>query len=403
LGATQAEGEAAFIGALFQNLGRMLAQFYFPEEAASIRGLVNATHDPVSEEVASKRVLGLSFEALGLGVSKAWGLPESIQRCIVKPAGEPPMHPAKDPHSNLRWGVRAANEMADAMLHADAAVVDVRLAQVGRRYARSLGLSVDQMQHATVAAREKLTELAQAMEITVQPDSLAANLLSPTSYPAPEPDAQPSAYGETLRANELRATEPAESAAAAPVEPLDGPVKTVAASDQVAQTLTAGIQDITNAMVEDFKLSDILRMILEAMFRALDFQRVVFCLRDPNIDTLTGRFGLGAGVEGVVKTFSVYLGPSKVPDLFATICSKGADTLISDASDPRIAERLPAWYRQTYHAPTFLILPLQLKGKPFGLIYADKADKSGLVVGERELSLLRTLRNQAVMAFKQSS
>ena len=403
LGATQAEGEAAFIGALFQNLGRMLAQFYFPEEAASIRGLVNATHDPVSEEVASKRVLGLSFEALGLGVSKAWGLPESIQRCIVKPAGEPPMHPAKDPHSNLRWGVRAANEMADAMLHADAAVVDVRLAQVGRRYARSLGLSVDQMQHATVAAREKLTELAQAMEITVQPDSLAANLLSPTSYPAPEPDAQPSAYGETLRANELRATEPAESAAAAPVDPLDDRVKTVAASDQVAQTLTAGIQDITNAMVEDFKLSDILRMILEAMFRALDFQRVVFCLRDPKTDTLTGRFGLGAGVEGVVKMFSVYLGPSNAPDLFATICSKGADTLISDASDPRIAARLPAWYGHAYHAPTFLILPLLLKGKPFGLIYADKADCSSLLLSEKELSLLRTLRNQAVMAFKQSS
>jgi len=403
LGATQVEGEEAFIGALFQNLGRMLAQFYFPEEAASIRGLVNATHDPVSEEVASKRVLGLSFEALGLGVSKAWGLPESIQRCIVKPAGEPPMHPAKDPHSNLRWGVRAANEMADAMLHADVAVVDVRLAQVGRRYARSLGLSVDQMQRATVAAREKLTELAQAMEIIVQPDSLAANLLSPTSYPASEPDAQPSAYGETLRANELRATEPVESAAAAPVDPPDDRVKTVAASDQVAQTLTAGIQDVTNAMVEDFKLSDILRMILEAMFRALDFQRVVFCLRDPKTDTLTGRFGLGAGVEGVVKTFSVYLGPSKVPDLFATICSRGADTLISDASDPRIAARLPAWYGDAYHAPTFLILPLQLKGKPFGLIYADKADRSSLLLSEKELSLLRTLRNQAVMAFKQSS
>jgi len=254
-----------------------------------------------------------------------------------------------------------------------------------------------------VAAREKLTELAQAMEITVQPDSLAANLLSPTSYPASEPDAQPSAYGETLRANELRATEPAESAAAAPVDPLDDRVKTVAASDQVAQTLTAGIQDITNAMVEDFKLSDILRMILEAMFRALDFQRVVFCLRDPKTDTLTGRFGLGAGVEGVVKTFSVYLGPSNAPDLFATICSKGADTLINDASDPRIAARLPAWYGHAYHAPTFLILPLLLKGKPFGLIYADKADCSSLLLSEKELSLLRTLRNQAVMAFKQSS
>jgi hypothetical protein len=50
-----------------------------------------------------------------------------------------------------------------------------------------------------------------------------------------------------------------------------------------------------------------------------------------------------------------------------------------------------------------LILPLQLKGRPFGLIYADKADKGGLTVNEKELSLLRTLRNQAVMAFKQSS
>ena len=36
---------------------------------------------------------------------------------------------------------------------------------------------------------------------------------------------------------------------------------------QVAETLTAGIQDITNAMVEDFKLSDVLRMILETMLQ----------------------------------------------------------------------------------------------------------------------------------------
>jgi hypothetical protein len=50
-----------------------------------------------------------------------------------------------------------------------------------------------------------------------------------------------------------------------------------------------------------------------------------------------------------------------------------------------------------------LILPLLLKGKPFGMIYADKTEKGGLKVDEKELALLRTLRNQAVMAFKQSS
>jgi hypothetical protein len=144
-------------------------------------------------------------------------------------------------------------------------------------------------------------------------------------------------------------------------------------------------------------------MILEAMFRALEFHRIIFCMRDPKTDTLTGRFGLGAGVEGVVKLFNVPMNASGLPDLFATICNKGADTLIRDASDPRIVERLPPWYRKTYNAPTFLILPLLLKGRPFGLIYADKIEPGGLVVDDKELALLRTLRNQAVMAFRQST
>ena len=43
-----------------------------------------------------------------------------------------------------------------------------------------------------------------------------------------------------------------------------------------------------------------------------------------------------------------------------------------------------------------------LRGAPLGLIYADRAKAGGNELGERELSLLRTLRNQALMAFKQA-
>lgn len=64
----------------------------------------------------------------------------------------------------------------------------------------------------------------------------------------------------------------------------------------VARTLTAGIQDVSNAMVEDVGLNDVLRMVLETMFRAMAFERIVFCMRDPRTNTLTGRFGLGQGV-----------------------------------------------------------------------------------------------------------
>lgn len=164
----------------------------------------------------------------------------------------------------------------------------------------------------------------------------------------------------------------------------------------------AGIQDITNAMVEDFKLTDVLRMILETMYRALEFDRIIFCMRDAKTDTVTGRFGLGLQVEQYVKTFKVPL-KAATPDLFAVVCNKGADTLISDASETRIVQRLPDWYRKGINAPTFLLLPLHIKGAPFGLIYADKGTGGALELDEKSLSLLRTLRNQAVMAFKQSS
>ena len=37
------------------------------------------------------------------------------------------------------------------------------------------------------------------------------------------------------------------------------------------------------------------------------------------------------------------------------------------------------------------------------MIYVDQADAGSLVLDERTLSLLRTLRNQVIMAFKQTA
>ena len=100
-----------------------------------------------------------------------------------------------------------------------------------------------------------------------------------------------------------------------------------------------GIQDITNAMVEDFKLSDVLRMILETMYRAMEFDRIIFCMRDAKTETMVGRFGLGEGVERYVKVFKTHL-KAPTPDLFGVVSVKGADTMISDATEARIVHLL---------------------------------------------------------------
>ncbi|HEY1089983.1 MAG TPA: GAF domain-containing protein, partial [Burkholderiaceae bacterium] len=174
--------------------------------------------------------------------------------------------------------------------------------------------------------------------------------------------------------------------------------------DRIAEMLAAGIQDVTNAMVESFKLNEVLRMILETMYRALNFRRVVFCLRDAKSETLVGRLGLGENVENEAKLIRVplKLAPGQLPDLFSAVCLKGVDTLIADTGAQKIAERLPSWQAQL-NAGSFLILPMQMKGAPFAMIYADKPRAGSIDLDEKELAMLRTLRNQAVMAFRQMS
>jgi hypothetical protein len=51
-------------------------------------------------------------------------------------------------------------------------------------------------------------------------------------------------------------------------------------------------------------------------------------------------------------------------------------------------------------AGTFLLLPLMLGPQAMGLIYADNAVPDTLHVGEQELTLLKALRNQLVMAMR---
>ena len=381
--------EEAFIGAMFQNLGRMLCEFYFQEEARQIRSLVASGRMEGGEETAALQVLGLGLEDLGVGVARVWGLPDSLLRCMRKPLGSPEQRAPAQGVERLRWVAMAANEVATTLLFQDAQV-DASLGQIGTRYARTLAMSAEAISEGTLRARHKLVALAEALDLRVDPSAPAARLLR---LPAPEGAGTP--QEDVLEPLELRVHETQPLPAV--LESQAGGAVSVA---QVNEVLAAGIQDITNAMVENFQLNDVLRMILETMFRALGFRRMVFCLREARTDMLTGRFGLGEGSEAAVRAMKV---PLKVPgDLFAAVCLKGADTLINDATEPKMQARLPAWYRSGLDAPTFLLLPLQIKGQTFALIYADQNTAGGIVVDDKVLGLLRTLRNQAVMAFRQA-
>ena len=262
------ESEEAFIGAMFQNLGRLLTEFYFPEEARQVRSVV-ADHvkngRPLSiaaEEAASIGVLGVSFEDLGLGVAKSWGLPEALQRCMRRPQGDPPARGVDKAGERLRWVAQAANEITDTLLRCEPGESAAALSGLAERYAKALGVSARSIEGAAVEARRKLYQMAQAMNLYVAPASPANRLLrAPIETPTTVIEE------DSLTPHELQATLPA------PLPPQAGGAQAAAATVNAAEMMAAGIQDITNSMVENFRLNEVLRMILETMFRALGFQR----------------------------------------------------------------------------------------------------------------------------------
>jgi HD-like signal output (HDOD) protein len=378
--------EDAFLGALLQNLGRLLAEYYFPEEAQQIRQRLDGSDGSVAAaDTAARRVLGITLGDLGVGVARSWGLPDSLLSAMRLPDGDVPQRRLAPGAESQRWLGRFAGQITDMMMAHEGAALSQRLALLTGVCGPALGLAMPQVLAAVQRAREQLAARALAMGLHTAPGTPARRLL--TAGTAPAPDVADSLAPHRLLPT-LAGTAPALPGAA-PVAPAD--------------VLAAGIQDITNAMVaDDFKLNVVLRMVLETMYRALSLRRVVFCLRDARTDTLTGRFGLGAGVEPLCKVFRVPLHPAGVPDVFAAVVAKGMDTLIHDARSASISARLPAWYGGQAGAASFLLLPLLNKGVPFALIYADTAEPGALALGERELSLVRTLRNQALMAFRQA-
>ncbi|HEX5388961.1 MAG TPA: HDOD domain-containing protein [Burkholderiaceae bacterium] len=385
------DGEEAFIGALFQNLGRMLAGFYLPDEAKRVREAVAAGD---TETAAALKVLRLDYESLGLGVARAWGLPGPIQRLMSRPVGRAPARMPADNAERLRWLVLAANDAADAVLAHDEKALPPKLERLAQQYAASLGLEAEHVVHSVHQARDRLAQTAEALGIAVVPQSPAARLarrFPPKEASADERD------GDRLHGEDAPDTLSGLTLSASPAHPQ----ATAPTAEAIAVgLLSTGIQDVTQALADGGALNDVLRMVLETLFRALGCRRVLLCLRDGSGQQLLGRMGLGEEATDVARRFKLPLQGAN--DLFALVCNKGVDTLISDASAPNVAQRLPAWYREQIAAPCFLLLPMQLKGVPLGLIYADTATPGAIALGEQPLALVKTLRNQAVMAFRQA-
>ncbi len=380
------EAEEAYVCALFHSVGQLLAQFYFSEEVTEIRKVMLQKN--CSEEVASAQVLGLSFSELGIGIARHWGFPPAIIHSLRPlPSGvikKPATH-----EETLRVLAGFANEVCAAIASVPKEQRSGAIKAARERFTSAMPFSDSQLQAVLEKSFEELSELATVLHVNLTQSPFVRQVKSWTGH---HTETQISAESDALEHTMLGETS----------VPQDRPgVNANGVPDSAQEILAAGIQDISNSLVDDFSLNDVLRITLETMYRAMGFERVLLCLKDPKSGSMAGRFGFGADTNDLARLFRIPLSDS--PNVFQLAIAKGVDIIITDVDDPKIADKIPPWYRKLVIARTFVLFPLLIKGNPVALIYCDRDKPGSIVIPERELSLLKTLRNQAVLAIKQST
>ena len=91
------------------------------------------------------------------------------------------------------------------------------------------------------------------------------------------------------------------------------------------------------------------------MYTGMGFAHVVLCIKDGRHNTMCGKFGFGDDVQALIKAFNFSLAAQ--PDVFLVALQNNADILITDIDEPKIATRIPAWYRKHVTARTFVSVP----------------------------------------------
>jgi serine/threonine protein kinase len=395
--------EEAFICAMFHRLGKLLATFYLHEESADVTRLARAEN--IDEDEAAIQVLGISYTLLGKGVAEKWNFPGRIVASMDAPPGSGPMAVPANEEQRLCALSGLATRLADAVKLPAGAERDAALAKLESKYGNALGVNTKQM--GLVLKRAATTFVAEAKSLNLatgsgdfmqklrlldgaKPEAASAAGARPGAAAAPGSRTDNDVLADTVLNTRPNLPRPGSAPGAA------------AGGGSREGMLAAGISDITNTLAGDYDLNDVLRIILETMYRAIGFTRVVLCTNDPRSNSLKARFGFGRDSDEMIKRgFRIPLTVSR--DVFYAAVSKGADICIEDLQAEKIRAYVPDWYRGSMSAAGFILFPVLVNKKPLALIYADCDDSATLRLADNELNLLKTLRNQAILAIRQKS
>ncbi|NPU85224.1 MAG: HDOD domain-containing protein [Syntrophaceae bacterium] len=374
--------EEAFICAMLHHLGKLLVICYFPEEYEAIKEEIR--EKGLVEDKAARAIIGISFNELGMAVSRSWNFPDMIVRSMESPPPgiiEPPMTELE----RMRYLTHYAHDLCAAVSTSQEDGWGAAMSEMSIRYQKVIPLPVQQMETLLDSAAVKIDNFSGVVNLDKKSSTLLNKL---SAHRKTDEKELPSGTPDDQR--------PQKEIAAGMMQ---SPPKSAAVlAQEKKRIVTSGISEIADVMKGSYNLSDVIYMILETMYRGFEFNRVIFCLRDVSGKKVTGRFGLGERSEEMVALFQIQIGQAS--DIFNIAISQGRGIIIADANAPNIIQNLPAWYQASVAAPAFLVYPLTIKGKCLGLFYADR-NESGPLLTESQCLQMEDLRDMAVEVITQ--
>jgi HD-like signal output (HDOD) protein len=380
--------EEAFLCAMFHDFGKVLVTYYLSEESKEIN---DAVGKGAPERRAALDILGTSYESIGITVGKEWKLSNLIVFCMGK---HPPLVPKPGTsHDALHAVVEFSHELCNIVnaCSKDPKEWEKALKALLARFKGSVAIEPEKLVEILNIAHAEITD--HANEFNLSDESLGI-LDSLGAVMAPLPGETPSEQGQTqviVRVDAgggFRVLDTVNSKGDGPQTP--------------EEILSRGVQEVATSLLEDFSVSDILRMILEVMFRGMDFSNVVICIKNSKTMLMEGRFAFGLNTNAIKNSFRFTV-DAAAKDVFNTAIARGADILVNDVSDYRVAPLIPEWFKVLLDSETFMLMPIVVNKISLGLIYADKPMAGDLNLDTQVLRYLKTLRDQAILAIKQKS
>lgn len=143
------DAEVVHLITVMQNLGRLLLQYHFPDDAQQIRQLMvppepteeQPNPPAMSEQAAAYAVLGCDLDTLGAAVARHWGLGDELLQMVRRQPLDAAVHTPRSDADTLRLTCSFANELVDA-LGLPEARRRTGIEAATRRYAKALGVGL---------------------------------------------------------------------------------------------------------------------------------------------------------------------------------------------------------------------------------------------------------------------